>query len=741
MNKPQCAKQICTALVLLIAVLLSPALPAASAAGGIGESITVGVPTDRCPIFYLDANSGEIIGIGADLMRAAAEQSGYAVTFRALEEDTLKEALDSDAYDLVMPFGSAVASASGQPTIVSENLFQTPFTLVTKGSGNLPPLNELRVGMLYSQKGVSETVGALYPGIETVLYETMPECVKALRSGRVDALLQNSYIWSYVLQKPSYQNLVVQPSAMFSMDFRAGTLDTPEGRERINRLNDGIAALNDPLRQAIVLDYTTRPLYRRTFSDYLYANGIVLLLSALLFVAVYIYVMSRVRAIRKKNEEKMRRLIDHDPLTDVLSLNGFRKRVGELLNEHPGIPYMLIYCNFTNFKFVNDRLGMKSGDELLCFFAEKITKALSDMETIGRIEGDRFAILRKIDEDEQMMRDDIELINAVRNYFIDRGGDTRIQLCAGVYILTPQDYHEIDVDHMLDFARVAERRVHEIRKDGYEFYNQDEWDRGRRNADIVSHLPVAIRSGEIQVWYQPQVNAETGEIIGTEALCRWNHAKLGWLRPADFISMLEDCGLIFEIDRFVWDKACQDLHRWNQMGKHRTVSVNLSRSDIQEGRNITWHFQDLLRRYELTADQLHVEITETAYARDPKLLIDATVKLQKLGIQVEMDDFGSGYSSLHMLKSVPVDRIKLDLDFLNGEGDAEKGRIIINRIIQMVQELGMTLIVEGVEESAQAQFLQSCGCVEMQGFHFYKPMTAQDLDQLYEKGEKPAEND
>ena len=731
MKKPQCRKPVRAVLALLIAVLLSSVMPSASAAG-VGEPITVGVPTDRCPIFYMDARRGEIIGIGADLMRAAAEQSGYAVTFRAIEEDTLKEALDSGAYDLVMPFGSAVASASGQPTIVSDNLFQTPFTLVTKGGRNLPPLNELHVGMLHSQRGVSETVGALYPGIEVVLYETMPECVRALRSGRVDALLQNSYIWSYVLQKPSYKDLVVQPAAMFSMDFRVGAPDTPEGRERIGRLNEGIATLSDPLRQAIILDYTTRQLYRRTFSDYLYENGIVLLLSALLLAAVAIHVIIKVRAIRKKNEEKMRRMIDHDPLTDVLSLNGFRKRAAELLSEHPGIPYMLVCSNFTNFKFVNDRLGMKSGDELLCCFAEKVSKALSDVETVGRIEGDRFAILRRIDEDEQMLRDDIELFDPVRNHFIDHGGDTRIQLCAGVYILTPQDYHQIDVDHMLDFARVAERRVHEVRKDGFEFYNQDEWDRGRRNADIVSHLPVAIQSGEIQVWYQPQMNAETGQIIGTEALCRWKHAKLGWLRPADFISTLEDCGLIFEIDRFVWDKVCQDLHRWNQMGMHRTVSVNLSRSDIQEGRNITWHFQDLLRRYELTADQLHVEITESAYTRDPKLLIDATVKLQSLGIEVEMDDFGSGYSSLHMLKSVPVDRIKLDLNFLTADGDTEKGRIIINRIIQMVHELGMHLIVEGVENGAQAQFLQSCGCVEMQGFHFYKPMTAQDLGLLFE---------
>lgn len=736
MRKAQCAKKIRAVLISLTVVLLCTVVPTASAAdGNVGEPITVGIPSDRCPVFYADAETGEPAGIGVDLMRAAAENAGYAVRFRFVKEGSLKEALDNKVYDFVMPFGSAVTTASGRSTVVSENLIQTPFTLLTDGKRELSKLNELRVGMLRSLSAGAETVCQMYPGVEIVLYDTMPESIKALRNGEVDALLHNSYVWSYVLQKPAYSDLSVQPSAMFSMDFRVGTPDTPEGRKRIDRLNEGIAALSDTLRQAVILDYTTRRLYRWDVSDYIYQNGTVLLLSALLIAAVIMLVVHKVRALRREHVKKMLLLTDRDPLTDVLSLNGFRKRAGELLQTRPDIPYLLIYCNITNFKFVNDKLGMDAGDELLRFFAAKATGMLCDLEAVGRIGGDRFAILRRIDEDEQMMRDNIELFDAVRNYFIDNGGDTRIQLCAGVYILTPGDYHQIDVDHMLDFARVAERRVRELRKDGYEFYNQEEWDRGRRNADVVSHLPTAIQSGEIQVWYQPQVNVSTGQIIGTEALCRWNHAKLGWLRPTDFIPTLEECGLIFEIDRFVWDKTCQELRRWNQMGKHRSVSVNLSRCDIQAGRNIPWHFYDLLQRYELTPDQLRVEITESAFARDPKLLIDTTVKLRELGIQVEMDDFGNGYSSLHMLKAVPVNRIKLDLNFLNAAGDAERGRIIINDIIRMVHKLGMHLIVEGVENAAQVDFLKSCGCVEMQGFYFYKPMTAQDLEQLYEKVE------
>lgn len=702
----------------------------AAAAPETAETLTVGVPADRCPVFYRDAKTGEVTGIGVDLMRSAAENAGYDVTFKVVEEKTLKEALDNSTYDLVMPFGSAITSASGKPTIVSENLIQTPFTLVTTGARHkLPPINDLRVGMLSSLGGGAETVRELHPGIEITFFETMPECVDALRSGKVDALLHNSYVWSYVLQKPSYSDLAVQPAAMFSMDFRAGTTDTPRGQAIIERLNGGISALSDTRRQAITLDHTTRQLYKYDIGDYLYQYGLVILLGLLLFALLVVITIQKRRAIRLEHEEKVRQLIDHDPLTGALSLNGFRKRVEQLLRENPNVPYLLLYNNIKGFKYINDSLGRDAGDELLCHWANTMQKALSDQEAIGRIDGDHFAILRR-EGGEAQMQNDVELTDSIRRYFENRGKEHRLHICGGVYVLAPEDYQQANVDRMLDFARVAESRVRETRDDGFEFYNPEQWERGKRDTGIVNHLPSAIRSGEIQVWYQPQVDFETGTITGAEALCRWNHAQLGWLSPAEFIPTLERHSLVYELDRFVWETVCQDLRRWNEQGPRRHVSVNLSRSCVQENESIATYFRDLTRRYDIAPDQLGIEITETAYVEDPDLLIRTTRELQELGFQVEMDDFGSGYSSLNMLKEVPVDRIKLDLRFLSGSGDPKKGRIIVSHVIRMVDSLGMRIIAEGVENDAQAQFLQSQGCTEMQGFRFYKPMPVQDFEQL-----------
>ena len=373
---------------------------------------------------------------------------------------------------------------------------------------------------------------------------------------------------------------------------------------------------------------------------------------------------------------------------------------------------------------------MAAGDELLRFWVKRTSETLSDEEAVCRIESDHLAVLRRDGGEERVQWDDRKVIDFVRNYFVNRGKDTRVQICGGVYVLTPEDYQKIDVDHMLDYARVAEKKVRETKKDGYDFYNPDQWEKGKRVADVIGRLPVAMETGELQVWYQPQVNYETGEVIGLEALSRWNHAKIGWIPPSEFIPELEESGLIFELDRFVWDRVCKDLKRWNEQGKHRSVSVNLSRNDIREDRDIPGHFKDLTERYGVSPDQFRIEITETAFAENPELLIRTTQELRSMGFQVEMDDFGSGYSSLHMLKEVPVDRIKLDLHFLTGSGDVAKGHTIVGYMIRMVKSLGMEMIVEGVETLEQADFLLANGCAEMQGYYFYKPMSVQVFEQV-----------
>ena len=437
--------------LIAIVICLTMAIPCcimpALAAAGEDHALTVGVPVDRCPIFYPDSNTGEPVGIGVDLMRLVAAEAGYNASFRFVKEANLPEALDNSEYDVVMPFAFDITSASGQPVVFTDNLMQPPVAFVTKGNQELPPMDELRVGLLRALSGAVKALEQLYPGIEIKAYDTMDECVKALRDGEVDALLHNSYIWSYVIQKPSYSDLAVQPSTVFSMDFRAGAADTLEGRNTIERLNDGLAKLPDTKRQAVILNYTSRSLYHYDLSDYLYRYGLIISLVVLLIAALITIAVQKNRAIRREHEEKIRQLVDHDPLTGVFSLDGFRKRAEELLRTHPDTPYLLTYANIRNFKFINDSLGMSSGDELLRFWANRTLAALSDEEAMGRITADRFVILHRNGGEEAMSKDDQEILGPVRTYFIDRGKENRVLLCGGVYVVTPADRQQSHDHH------------------------------------------------------------------------------------------------------------------------------------------------------------------------------------------------------------------------------------------------------------------------------------------------------
>ena len=198
----------------------------------------------------------------------------------------------------------------------------------------------------------------------------------------------------------------MQPSIIISMDFRAGTPDTPEGEALISRLNDGIATIDDTYRQAVILDYTTRRLYHYDISDYLHQYGPIILVAFLFLVVLILIALQRIRAVRRWHEEKMQQMMEHDHMTGLLNMSGFRKRVEELLLAHPDTPYFLSYNNIRDFKFINDSLGREAGDELLKFWAGKSEEHLSEKETICRVEGDHFAVLRLI-EGEEKMRDRI----------------------------------------------------------------------------------------------------------------------------------------------------------------------------------------------------------------------------------------------------------------------------------------------------------------------------------------------
>jgi signal transduction histidine kinase/AmiR/NasT family two-component response regulator/ABC-type amino acid transport substrate-binding protein len=249
-----------------------------------GEKLVVGVPGNRCPMFYKDEKTGKIVGIGTDLMRKAAINAGYDPEFIFIKEKNLKAALDSDKYDIIMPFAGQITSTSGKESLISDSLFQTPFTLVTLQDRMPGNYTNMRIGMLKSQLGVAETVNKLYPGEKIYFYSSMDKAVKALRKEKIDGILNNSYIWSCVLQKPSYSDLYPMPTVAFSMNFCVGTLDTAKGKAIISRLNSGMADITEGQKQAVILDYSYRDLYKDDIFDMFYVYRYIIILSTIIIL-------------------------------------------------------------------------------------------------------------------------------------------------------------------------------------------------------------------------------------------------------------------------------------------------------------------------------------------------------------------------------------------------------------------------------------------------------------------------
>ncbi len=296
--------QLCLAVFILVFSLAPHTVKAET------EVLRVGVPTDRCPISYIDSKTGKISGIGIDIFTMAAKNAGYDVEFIGIGNSDLKSALDNTDYDVVMPFGSVIASKSGKTAVFTDSLFDSPFVFAVIKGKTLDIQDSLKVGMTSSMKGVAESVQSIYPNYTFTLYDDWNQAINGLRRGEVDGLLQSAYIWSYILQKPSYSDIETLPVSASSMPFYAGSLSNMEHIQIIKKLNAGLAQISATQKQSIILEYTTQDFYSYTLGDYLfeYRYAALTALFILLLVILGIYQLQKqrkryVQNVLKINEE------------------------------------------------------------------------------------------------------------------------------------------------------------------------------------------------------------------------------------------------------------------------------------------------------------------------------------------------------------------------------------------------------------------------------------------------------
>ena len=411
---------------------------------------------------------------------------------------------------------------------------------------------------------------------------------------------------------------------------------------------------------------------------------------------------------------------DIDEITGIYTRKKFIEEASRLIRSNHDKTYYLLRFDVDGFKVLNDACGLAEGDRLLEWIGSECINMAEPGVVYGHWEADHFVVCM---EAECFERQNIPELCS-RNFEYDNP-NFNVSLRLGIYKIYDTS---VDIQIMVDRAYMALRSVKGNYSRHYAYFDESMRQKIMEESRIVNECEDALKNGQFIIYFQPQINYMNGSLHGAEALVRWMRSEDEIISPGKFIPIFEKNGFISKLDQYVWEQVVKYQKKWTDEGIDiLPVSVNVSRVDISNPK-IFEDLEDMLALYRLPKECIRLEITESAYMDNPQLLINSVKRLQESGFQIEMDDFGSGYSSLNTLKDVPVDMLKLDMKFMQDGENANRGGSILSSVIRMSNWLKLPVIAEGVETKNQADYLKSIGCVYMQGYYFSRPIPVNEYE-------------
>lgn len=433
---------------------------------------------------------------------------------------------------------------------------------------------------------------------------------------------------------------------------------------------------------------------------------------------------------RKRLEDDIRYQAHHDPLTDLpnrlLFIDHLRREVAQAPRDKHLLAVM--FLDLDNFKGINDSIGHEMGDQFLKTVAKQLTTLLREGDTVGRFGGDEFVLLlHRANQVEDVAKIVQRIIETIKTPWTMSGREFHITASLGIAI-HPNDGE--DAETLLRNADIAMYRAKEGGRNNYQFYTSAMSAKILERLELENSLRRALEHHEFVLHYQPRVNVNTAQIVGVEALIRWQHPDRGLISPAEFIPIAEESGLIVPIEEWVLHTACSQNKTWQKSGFPTIcVSVNISSRHFQQ-QNLPEKIDSVLKETGLDGHWLDLEITEGTAMEDVEHTIKMLCKLKEMGIRIEIDDFGVGYSSLNYLKRLPIDALKIDRSFVKDINIDLTDLAIVITIINLAKNLKLKVIAEGVETKEQLVFLKEQGCDEIQGYLFSKPVPVAGLEKM-----------
>lgn len=429
----------------------------------------------------------------------------------------------------------------------------------------------------------------------------------------------------------------------------------------------------------------------------------------------------------KKKNTVLKDIASRDKLTGAYNEAEFKKEASDILAHNQDKKFAVLYIDIENFKYINDVFGYAYGDEILKNYASIMLKDTRENEVFGRSVADRFTALRCYEQKEELLARQKEVD---RKFFRSGGrlsGRHMVTVVCGICCI--EDVIErLDVGGLIDRANFAQKTVKNNPNRHYAFYNESIRKKMIEENRIRDRIDTAMDKGEFVVYLQPKVSLANGKIAGAEALVRWRLPDGGMLSPGIFIPIMEKNHVIGKLDKYVFERVCIWIHNRIRAGLPTVpVSVNVSKLQFYNP-DFVKEYREIKEQYQVPDGILEIEFTESVAFENQKYMLKVIEDLHNSGFGCSLDDFGSGYSSLGLLKDIQIDVLKLDATFFGGSDNKEKENLIVRSIITMAKELNIKVVAEGIEKQEQVEFLKGTGCDLIQGFVYFKPMPIKEFE-------------
>ncbi len=412
---------------------------------------------------------------------------------------------------------------------------------------------------------------------------------------------------------------------------------------------------------------------------------------------------------------------DYDSMTGLYNSETFYLRAAELINLQKEDQFAIVSIDIDRFRLINDRYGIEIGNRSLAILGKAIREIAQKDSIAKRYQGDMFSVLICYKDDQDLLNYMTVLSKKMRD---NDSLPITLSLAYGIYKITDRN---IPVRLMCDRARIVKKQVKGSTLSNYAVYDDAIRLKMREQTEIEEEMYKALDNNEFVMYLQPQIDIDKRTMCSAEALVRWKHPMKGLLVPAQFLQLFESNGFITKLDMYMWEEACKYIAKMQKEGTEIPISVNISRVHIGNS-DLPQILTALVKKYQIPARLLELEITENLFIDDVSELFEQMTELKKCGFKILMDDFGSGYSSLNMLRNAPIDTLKIDRFFLDEIMSTERGKIIVESSVKMAKQLGLIVVAEGVETKEQLDFLESVGCDIAQGYYFSKPIPVESFE-------------